>query len=131
MPASRSAAATTLAPRSCPSRPGFPTSTRILRCMLSPGWNWGGTPDRLTGENPPSARPHQPRGARHPAAASALRVRGAGRPSLQGLRALRVLTEREQPHGLVATALRLLELLGRGDEGAAVLVRDVADHGAS
>src|SRR3954469_9871336 len=29
IPASRSAAATTLAPRSCPSRPGFATSTRI------------------------------------------------------------------------------------------------------
>src|SRR5262245_26603956 len=36
MPASRSAAATTLAPRSCPSRPGLPTRTRILRCMRSP-----------------------------------------------------------------------------------------------
>ncbi|TMQ71252.1 MAG: tetratricopeptide repeat protein [Candidatus Eisenbacteria bacterium] len=33
MPASRKAAATTLAPRSCPSRPGFPTSTRILRAI--------------------------------------------------------------------------------------------------
>src|SRR5882672_8153492 len=29
MPASRSAAAMTRAPRSCPSSPGFPTSTRI------------------------------------------------------------------------------------------------------
>src|SRR5258706_15503248 len=36
MPASRNAAATTLAPRSCPSSPGFPTSTRILRCMPIP-----------------------------------------------------------------------------------------------
>src|SRR6185369_15717064 len=37
MPASRSAAATTLAPRSCPSRPGLATSTRmgraLVRCM--------------------------------------------------------------------------------------------------
>src|SRR4029077_4363075 len=30
MPASRSALAITLAPRSCPSKPGFATSTRIL-----------------------------------------------------------------------------------------------------
>src|SRR5206468_10912280 len=37
MPASRSAAATTLAPRSWPSSPGLPTSTRILRCMAPPG----------------------------------------------------------------------------------------------
>src|SRR5215813_4384117 len=36
MPASRSAAATTLAPRSCPSSPGLPTSTRILRCTSRP-----------------------------------------------------------------------------------------------
>src|SRR6058998_545270 len=36
IPASRSAAATTLAPRSCPSRPGLPTSTRILRGIDSP-----------------------------------------------------------------------------------------------
>src|SRR5262249_18385351 len=35
MPASRSAAATTLAPRSWPSRPGLPTSTRILRAIWS------------------------------------------------------------------------------------------------
>src|SRR5438552_9983100 len=33
MPASRNAAATTLAPRSWPSSPGLPTSTRILRGM--------------------------------------------------------------------------------------------------
>src|SRR3954454_4990518 len=31
MPASRSARAMILAPRSCPSRPGFATTTRILR----------------------------------------------------------------------------------------------------
>src|SRR5262245_52820769 len=36
IPESRSAAATTLAPRSWPSSPGFPTSTRILRCMPPP-----------------------------------------------------------------------------------------------
>src|SRR6185312_9233275 len=35
MPASRSAAAITRAPRSCPSRPGFATSTRILRSIVS------------------------------------------------------------------------------------------------
>src|SRR4029079_17954519 len=33
MPASRRDAATTLAPRSWPSSPGLPTSTRILRSM--------------------------------------------------------------------------------------------------
>src|SRR5689334_6702133 len=33
MPASRSAAATTFAPRSWPSRPGFATSTRMGRSM--------------------------------------------------------------------------------------------------
>src|SRR6185436_7343477 len=43
IPASRSAAATTLAPRSCPSSPGLATRTRILRCMHAPkrtevGW---------------------------------------------------------------------------------------------
>src|SRR4051812_21562081 len=35
MPASRSAAAITRAPRSWPSSPGFPTSTRILRSIVS------------------------------------------------------------------------------------------------
>src|SRR6185295_9151680 len=35
MPASRSAAAITRAPRSWPSSPGFPTSTRILLSMRS------------------------------------------------------------------------------------------------
>src|SRR5512133_3623902 len=40
MPASRSAAATTLAPRSCPSRPGFATSTRIGRIN-----DWSGASD--------------------------------------------------------------------------------------
>src|SRR5580700_3045369 len=34
MPASRSARAITLAPRSCPSRPGLATSTRIGRDMV-------------------------------------------------------------------------------------------------
>src|SRR3990172_10209292 len=39
MPASRSAAATTLAPRSWPSSPGLATSTRIGRGgVLLPGW---------------------------------------------------------------------------------------------
>src|ERR1022692_649187 len=35
MPASRSARAITLAPRSCPSSPGFATSTRILRSAIT------------------------------------------------------------------------------------------------
>src|SRR5436305_1774436 len=34
IPASRSARAITLAPRSCPSRPGFATSTRIFRSPI-------------------------------------------------------------------------------------------------
>src|SRR5882757_3972913 len=34
MPASRKARAMTLAPRSCPSRPGFATSTRIFRSAI-------------------------------------------------------------------------------------------------
>src|SRR5689334_7857346 len=34
MPASRSARAITLAPRSCPSRPGLATSTRILTSAI-------------------------------------------------------------------------------------------------
>src|ERR1700678_1710375 len=34
MPASRRARAITLAPRSCPSRPGLPTNTRILRSVI-------------------------------------------------------------------------------------------------
>src|SRR6266852_4424906 len=34
MPASRNARAMTLAPRSCPSRPGFATSTRIFRSAI-------------------------------------------------------------------------------------------------
>src|ERR1022692_3884139 len=34
MPASRSARAITLAPRSCPSSPGFATNTRILRSAI-------------------------------------------------------------------------------------------------
>src|SRR6266852_3019302 len=33
-PASRSARATIVAPRSCPSRPGFATTTRILRSLI-------------------------------------------------------------------------------------------------
>src|SRR5258706_13712008 len=36
MPASRSARATTSAPRSCPSRPGLATNTRILRSVILP-----------------------------------------------------------------------------------------------
>src|SRR5512143_1072585 len=36
MPASRRARATTLAPRSCPSRPGFATSTRIFFSSIMP-----------------------------------------------------------------------------------------------
>jgi len=36
MPASRSARAMILAPRSCPSRPGFATTTRILRLLTAP-----------------------------------------------------------------------------------------------
>src|SRR5215216_2588952 len=35
MPASRSARAMILAPRSCPSRPGFATTTRILRSAMT------------------------------------------------------------------------------------------------
>src|SRR3954468_3123565 len=35
MPASRSARAMILAPRSCPSRPGFATTTRILRSAMA------------------------------------------------------------------------------------------------
>src|SRR6516165_9194951 len=35
MPASRSARAMILAPRSCPSRPGFATTTRILRSVAA------------------------------------------------------------------------------------------------
>src|SRR5262245_49014530 len=34
IPASRSAEAITLAPRSCPSRPGFPTRTRIFLTVI-------------------------------------------------------------------------------------------------
>src|ERR1043166_1773338 len=37
MPASRSARAMTFAPRSCPSRPGFATSTRIFRVDILEG----------------------------------------------------------------------------------------------
>src|SRR5207245_6338831 len=37
MPASRSAAAMTRAPRSCPSRPGLPTSTRIRPGLAAVG----------------------------------------------------------------------------------------------
>src|SRR4051794_33948559 len=36
IPASRSARAMILAPRSCPSRPGFATTTRILRSAIAP-----------------------------------------------------------------------------------------------
>ena len=35
MPASRSARAMIFAPRSCPSSPGFATTTRILRSAMS------------------------------------------------------------------------------------------------
>src|SRR6266576_3631539 len=41
MPASRSARAMTLAPRSCPSRPGLATSTRIF-CSATPPFNHKG-----------------------------------------------------------------------------------------
>src|SRR3954470_3947147 len=47
MPASRSARAMIFAPRSCPSRPGLATTTRILRAVAA-----------LTGgADPPSRRP--------------------------------------------------------------------------
>src|SRR4029079_17030583 len=67
MPASRSARAMILAPRSCPSRPGFATTTRILRSAMAASL-W-----RAVGERPATderavvgagagaeARPHEP-----------------------------------------------------------------------
>src|SRR5436305_14248829 len=54
MPASRSARAITLAPRSCPSSPGFATSTRILRSVIvlhlitvGDGYAWSSNADEL------------------------------------------------------------------------------------
>src|SRR5947199_4212136 len=66
IPASRSAAATTFAPRSCPSRPGFATSTRMGR--FEPGISDGtaagrrarprrGAPARRTRRRPGRAGP--------------------------------------------------------------------------
>src|SRR3954464_15657576 len=67
MPASRSARAMILAPRSCPSRPGFATTTRILRSAMAASL-W-----RAVGKGPGTderavfragaiadARPHEP-----------------------------------------------------------------------
>src|SRR5581483_5475893 len=44
MPASRSARATIFAPRSCPSSPGFATTTRILRSTPPILWKWRAGP---------------------------------------------------------------------------------------
>src|SRR5215212_9397864 len=49
MPASRSARAMILAPRSCPSRPGFATTTRILRLLTRREVTPGALPADATG----------------------------------------------------------------------------------
>src|SRR6185436_20084277 len=67
MPASRSARAMILAPRSCPSRPGFATTTRILRSAMAASlWRAErerpGTDERaVVGAGARAeARPHEP-----------------------------------------------------------------------
>src|SRR5262245_10260027 len=109
MPASRSAAATTLAPRSCPSRPGFPTRTRILRCMVSPGWI-------AARDRPRARRKYTNRGA-------------SVQPSMQRPGAFAV-AERQQPDGLGVTPARLLELLGGRQDRTLVLAARVHHHRA-
>src|SRR4051794_33054255 len=49
MPASRSARATTFAPRSCPSSPGFAISTRILSSLIARGVYGRGRRDARSG----------------------------------------------------------------------------------
>src|SRR5881296_1684592 len=60
MPASRSARAMTLAPRSCPSRPGLAINTRIGRSIVARESN------RSTGacREPRGSLPHDPAGLR-------------------------------------------------------------------
>src|SRR5215510_1660708 len=108
MPASRSAAATTLAPRSCPSRPGLPTRTRILRGMASPGSRRAGRPAERSRKY--TTRRQSTRSLHRPGPLS--------------------VPEREQTLGLVVPTLRLVELLVRGHERPAIIVRRVAHHPA-
>src|SRR6202521_3365546 len=54
MPASRSARAITLAPRSCPSRPGLATSTRILESIRTERRLW------IRRQCPPGRAVHPP-----------------------------------------------------------------------
>src|SRR5690242_13687370 len=65
MPASRRARAMILAPRSCPSRPGLATTTRILRAVAA-----SIRPGTLAGAKPPWGR--------HPAAGGNSRGAEAG-----------------------------------------------------
>src|SRR3954447_11387677 len=68
MPASRSARAMILAPRSCPSRPGFATTTRILR----PLWAVGAGLSAVPSIDPQLIRPGTVRAVRTPAIALAV-----------------------------------------------------------
>src|SRR5580765_3239601 len=113
MPASRSAAATTLAPRSCPSSPGLPTSTRILRCMLPPATRTISSPH-------PGARTRAATLARLPCIGHAPRPRVRSGCAL-ALAALLV-GKLELRGRLQVDAARLGEVLGGGRHRAAVLV---------
>src|SRR2546426_12684241 len=111
MPASRSAAATTFAPRSWPSRPGLPTSTRILRGIESSrlGWERSFAPD------------YSRRAERAP--------RRAGPQAVPGARLLFVRVQR--PHGLLVDAPRLVEIRGARWLRLAILVEARAHDPAS
>src|SRR5436309_6055340 len=92
MPASRSAAATTLAPRSCPSRPGLPTRTRILRCMRS-----------------------SPRDIHARSATVGHYTASAGSP-------LKVRLQRERAPAVLVASSRFLEVLGRSRNRVSLIV---------
>src|SRR5688572_6690149 len=85
-PASRKARATTLAPRSCPSRPGFATSTRTFRAPLSMDLG-----PNQTALKPQVVSPSEFSKAREPLAQRPELLRGgvvAGAAGRQGLSAL-------------------------------------------
>src|ERR1041384_6933106 len=100
MPASRSARAMILAPRSCPSRPGLATTTRILRAVAA-----SIRPGTLAGTRAGAAAPGKPGGRGQPVASGNPFGAEAGEGRQQGHR------ECDQPAAEALEAQRLPVLL--------------------
>src|SRR5437763_3293233 len=115
MPASRSALAMILAPRSCPSSPGLAITTRILR--LTGSAVYGDAIHRrwlLPGLAEPRQRTFGVPGRRRRAAPARLRAGGAGQAS----RTQRRVAERrlDRRHALAPRPLGRSGALGLGDD---------------